>query len=37
MCHVACRILVTQPGIEPASLAVEAWGPNHWIAKEFLE
>ena len=36
MCHVVCRILVPQPGIKPAPLTVEAWGPN-WIAKEFLE
>ena len=30
-----CRILVPQPGIKPAPLAVKAWHPNHWTAKEF--
>ena len=33
---VACRILVSQPGIEPVSPAVEAWSLNHWNAVEFL-
>ena len=32
--HVASGILVPQPGIEPVPPAVEAWSPNHWIAKE---
>ena len=26
--HAACRIVVPQPGIEPASLALEAWSLN---------
>ena len=26
----ACKILVLQPGIKPASPAVEAWSLNHW-------
>jgi len=34
--HVACGLLVPQPGIEPASLALEAWSFNHWIAREVL-
>ena len=34
-CHVACGILVPQPGIEPVSPAMEAWSPNHWTAGEF--
>ena len=34
-CHVACRILVPPPGMEPLPLAVEAWGLNHCTAKEF--
>ena len=29
-----CRILVPWPGIEPWSLAVEAWHPNHWPTRE---
>ena len=33
--HLACRILVPQPGIEPRSMAVKAQGPNHWTAREF--
>lgn len=35
--HVACRILVHQPGIEPAPPVVKAWGPNHWTAREVSE
>ena len=27
--------LVLQPGIEPGPLAVRAWSPNQWIAREF--
>ena len=30
--HAACRVLVSQPGIVP--LAVKAWSPNHWTARE---
>ena len=33
-CHTACGILVTRPGIEPMSPAVEAQSPNHWTARE---
>ena len=32
---MACRILVPRPGIEPGPLAVDAWSPNHWVAREF--
>ena len=32
--HVACRILVPWPGLEPASPALEAWSLNHWAAKK---
>lgn len=35
--HVACRILVHQPGIEPAPPVAEALGPNHWTAREVSE
>ena len=31
----ACGILVSQPGIEPRSLAVRAQSPNHGIFREF--
>ena len=31
----ACRILVSQPGIEPGSMAVETWSPNYRTAREF--
>ena len=33
-CHVACGILVPQPGIEPAAPAVRVLSPNHWTARE---
>ena len=33
--HMTCRILVPQPGIEPAPLAAKAQSPNHWTAKEY--
>ena len=33
--HVACRISVLQPGTEPVSSALEAWGHNHWTARKF--
>ena len=29
--------LVPQPRIKPMSLALEAWGPNHWTAREVPE
>ena len=32
---MACRIEVLQPGIEPRTLAVKAYCPNHWTSKEF--
>ena len=32
MQHVG--ILVPRPGIEPASLEMEPWSPNHWTARE---
>jgi len=28
---------VPQPGMETMPPAVEAWSPNHWTAREFLE
>ena len=34
--HMACGILVAQPGIEPRPSAVRAWSPNHWTAGEIL-
>ena len=34
---MACGILVPQPGFEPRPLAVKAWSPNHWTAREFLK
>ena len=34
-CHPACEILIPQPGIEPASLTLEAWSLNHWLTREF--
>ena len=34
-CRVACRILVSWPGIKLASPTVEIWSPNHWTAREF--
>ena len=33
-CHAAFGILVPQPGVEPVSPAVEAWGLNHCTAWE---
>ena len=33
--HMACGILVPQPGIEPGPSAVKAWSPNHQTAREF--
>ena len=35
-CHTACRISVSQTGIEPGPLAVKAQSPNPW-TREFLE
>ena len=32
--HAVCRILVSQPGIESASPAVEGQSRNHWTARE---
>ena len=33
--HVACAILLPQPGTKPRLSAVRAQSPEHWIAKEF--
>ena len=33
-CCETCGILVPQPGIKPASPAVEMWSLNHWATKE---
>ena len=33
--RAACRILVPQPEIEPRPLAMKAWSPHHWTAREF--
>ena len=33
-CHVACGILVTQPGIELRPPALKVWSLNCWTAKE---
>ena len=32
--HIACGILVPQPGIEPAPPALEAQSLNHWTTRE---
>ena len=32
--HVACGILVPQPGIEPILLALGTWSLNHWTTRE---
>ena len=34
--HVACRILVPQPGIQLVPPAVEVWSLNQWTATEVL-
>lgn len=36
MHHMACGILVSQPGVEPMSPTVEAQSHNHWTAREVL-
>ena len=33
-CHVACGILVPQPGIEPMPPEVEGQSLNHWTTME---
>ena len=33
--HVACKILILWPGIEPAYSAVKAQSPNNWTTREF--
>ena len=33
LCHVACEILVPQPGIEPEPPALEVQNLNHWTAR----
>ena len=35
-CHVACGILVPDPGVKLRSPAVEAQIPNHWTTGEFV-
>ena len=35
-CHVACGILVPQPGIKPTLPALEAQSLNHWTARKVL-
>ena len=35
--HVACGILVPQPGAEPMSPTVEAQSHNHWTTREVME
>ena len=32
--HAVCRIFVPQPEMWPIRPAVEAWGLNHWPARE---
>ena len=34
---MACRIFVSQLGIEPMIPAVEVWSLNHWTAREAPE
>ena len=34
--HVACGILVHQPGIELMPPALEAWSLDHWTTREVL-
>ena len=34
--HVACGILVSRPGIEPAHPALEARSLNHWTTREVV-
>ena len=34
LCHAACGILVSWPGIEPAPPALEAQSLNHWTMRE---
>ena len=36
LCHVACEILVPQPGTEPRPKAVKVLSINHWTARGFL-
>ena len=32
--HATCKLLVSQPGIEPASPALEVHSLNHWTARK---
>ena len=34
ICPMACGILVSPPGTEPLSPALEVWSLNHWTARE---
>ena len=36
LCYTACRILASQPGIEPMSLALKELSLNHWTIREVL-
>ena len=36
-CLTTCRILVFQPGIEPAPLAMKVWVSNHWTTREYAQ
>ena len=31
---MACGILLSQPGVEPASPALDVWSLNHWTTRE---
>ena len=37
VCHMACGILVLQPGVKPMPPAVEAWSFNPWTTREVPE
>ena len=37
VCHMACGILVLQPGVKPMPPAVEAWSVNPWTTREVPE
>ena len=35
-CPAACEMLVSQSGIKPVALALEAWSPEHWTVYSVL-
>ena len=35
LCSTACCILVSWTGVDPGTLVVTVWNPNHWTAREF--